>query len=976
MRTRCWKSVFFAVIFVLIFAGAAIRQVTGGNGDTVAHAQTSCQQLTSPQEIPAPALIDFDDAANGLVIGSRYQAAFGVTFEDSPTTRALIYGNEPTKAASSPNVATNDAVYPNTSNNVPMKIWFDEPKTHVGFYIGNGGTSQLSATLIAYDASGKIICRAFYSPVPDAHTVFLGVYDPQGAIMQISLDYGNTSLSEAIDDLYFAPRKGSTVPTRTPVPTWTPVPPPTATPGPTPTPTPNFPVFPFIEPAVQVPPPFLTNYDLSFYGIEVTQGIQCFDTGNGLSACPDNSLPLAASKSTVARIYMKYSGPFDHLSNVPVRFHIRLLNGTWQTVTAYGKAVSTLDQGKNDSANVFFYVTTPSNAAVQMYAEVDPFGDYAETNEGNNRYPSSGYLTLNFQQITSLTIVGDRLRYHPSGYTGSQYAGGWAVNGGAATWLNQVLPLANNAVDYSVASGYLDWTTSLGSGSGQHSLIQTLNTNWVIENAFSWLFTGPFVGADHVYGWAPNAGYSGGHADMPVYPHAGGLGVVAIGSDRAGTSTDDPGGGALIFGHELVHDYNVMHTNTADSCGSNDAASNFPYSSSSIQEYGFNPITGKIYKPTNTHDLMSYCPAGGSKQGWISPFTWSTMFINLSPGWQTYYRSERSLNIGYLMPTAAQESLVVNATIFNPAYNPQSPGQLNDLHRIATNVAYYPLQGDYSIELRDAKGNVLLSQPFVVNFESEYDAHGGTPHGQEGDPPPFPPDPTTEADVAFIIPWVSGTTTIALTHLGQDVDVRTVSANPPQVFFTSPLSDESWTAGSTHTLTWDGSDLDGDTLTYALFYSYDGGLSWGLLQSGITATSFDVTANSLVGGSDVRFRVTATDGVNTDYDETPALISLPNHAPIATILDPAADGIHLPGSLVVFQGTGFDMEDGTLPDASLTWSDDIQGELGHGAILPTNTLQPGTHTVTLTVRDSLGMTHSQSVTIFVGYPLYLPLLAR
>ncbi|RMF43423.1 MAG: hypothetical protein D6755_10350, partial [Anaerolineae bacterium] len=481
-------------------------------------------------------------------------------------------------------------------------------------------------------------------------------------------------------------------------------------------------MLPFIVPQATIIAPNFTGFDLSLDGIEVTQGIQCFDTGKGLSACPDNSLPLVAGKSTAARIYLKYTGLFGSMNNVPVRFYIRFLGGSWQTATAYGKAVHTLDQGANDSANVFFYVTTPSSAAVQMYAVVDPDGNYSETNEGNNRYPSSGYITLNFQQRTSLTIVGDRLRYHPSGYTGSQYAGGWAVNGGAATWLNQVLPLANNAVDYSVASGYLDWTTSLGSGSGQHSLIQTLNTNWVLQNAFSRWFTGPFVGADHVYGWVPNAGYSGGHADMPVYPHAGGLGVVAIGTDRAGTSTDDPGGGALIFGHELVHDYNVKHTNTADSCGSSDNSSTFPYSSSSIQEYGFNPITGKIYAPANTHDLMSYCPASGSKEGWISPYTWSTMFTNLSPGLQTYYRSERGLTIGYLMPTAAQESLVVNATIFNPAYKPQSPGQLNDLHRIATNVAYYPPQGDYSIELRDAKGNVLLSQPFVVNFESEYDA--------------------------------------------------------------------------------------------------------------------------------------------------------------------------------------------------------------------------------------------------------------
>ena len=42
-------------------------------------------------------------------------------------------------------------------------------------------------------------------------------------------------------------------------------------------------------------------------------------------------------------------------------------------------------------------------------------------------------------------IVGQRLRYHPSGYSGTQYAGGAAVNGVAASWFSQVLPIATTA---------------------------------------------------------------------------------------------------------------------------------------------------------------------------------------------------------------------------------------------------------------------------------------------------------------------------------------------------------------------------------------------------------------------------------------------------------------------------------------------------------------------------------------------------
>ncbi|MBE0695685.1 MAG: hypothetical protein IH586_02070, partial [Anaerolineaceae bacterium] len=416
------------------------------------------------------------------------------------------------------------------------------------------------------------------------------------------------------------------------------------------------------------------------------------------------------------------------------------------------------DQTKNDSANIYFNVNFNSTVAVTFYAEVDPDNIYDETSESNNRFPAAGTISMTFRTRDTLNIVGQRLRYHPASYSGAQYAGGWAVNGGAADWFEQVLPMRNNSVNYTINSGYLDWTSSLGSGDGQHALIQALNTQWMLQNLFGFWFSGPYTGADHVYGWVPAAGFSGGHADMPVYPHAGGLGVVGIGSDAPGTSTDSPGSGALIFGHELVHDYDVFHTNTADACGSNDGNSDFPYGSSSIQEVGFNPITGKIYDPATTHDLMSYCPSGGSKQGWIAPFTWNKMFDDLAPAppLSAPYAAN-NLPVLQLVTTTAVESLQINATIYNPAFSPPVPGKLGPLYKSGTGLAYLLKPGAYAAQLRDAQGNPLATYPFVVNFESEYDAHNGSDPEPGGpllnDPPPFPPDPTKQVDVSFIVPW-------------------------------------------------------------------------------------------------------------------------------------------------------------------------------------------------------------------------------
>ena len=764
-------------------------------------------------------------------------------------------------------------------------------------------------------------------------------------------------------------------PTRTPPPTWTPVPTNTPTPGPTATPFPLVQAIPYRVFEEFVAEPVLVKPDLSLFGIELTQGVQCFDTSNGLSGCGDNSLPLVAKKNSTARIYLKYSGIFNSLNHVPVRLHIRA-NGVWYTANVSGKAVKTLDQSTNDSADVYFNVNFSNDVVVDFYAEIDPDGTISESNESNNRFPASGFITRTFRKGITLDIVGQRLDYHPSGYTGTRRAGGWAVNGGAADYLEQLLPIRTNGIDYSVKSGYMNWTKSLGSGDNQHDLIKSLNSRWILENALSWLFgTGAFTGAEHVYGWAPNSGYSGGHADMPVYPHAGGLGVVGIGTDRAGTSTDNPGGGALIFAHELIHDYDVKHTNTGgDDCGSNDSSSAFPYSTSSIQEFGFNPITGKIYNPANTHDVMSYCPAGGSKEGWISPYTWNYMMNRLDAA--AVNAAEQRAVPKVMRTTAMTQSLVVNVTIYNPdapEYDAENPGMLGDLHRIDGGIQYDPPTGDYEVQLRSGD-EVLASQNFAANFKSEYDGHSGQPHGAtgDGDEPPFPSTPTIKSDVSFIMPWPEGVDNVALVLNGQIIDTRNVSSNAPTVTITSPSEAVEWPADSMQQLTWKGTDPDADELHYSVFYSTDSGASWQLLATELLSSTYEVNVASMAGTNDARFRVVATDGVNIGFDETDEAVTILNKAPDVAIIAPYDGQVISVGALAVLYGSGSDLEDGNLADEALEWSSDREGPLGIGSSLPINSLSPGEHLITLAGRDSLGIVNSASVKIFVGERIYLP----
>lgn len=892
---RLAAAVLVAVVLGAVVAAAARTGV----------AQEGVERLTSLSECGSVD-VNFDDLANATHVSDQY-AALGVRFVDDASTTPLIYANSSERTTSSPpNSLANGADFPGTSANVPLTLNFDQAQSKVGFYIGNGIGASPAATLTAYNAAGTAIGAVTTLVTANDLTQFFGIEVAAGGIRRVTLDYGNTSLSEEIDDLCFE--------------------------APPPPPAPAVLALPYREAMLAFSPRILFSFDLAIHGIEITQAIQCFNTAAGLSGCPDNSLPVVQGKTTGIRIYLKYSSLLSPTAaNIPGRLWYRVAGGSWNFVNVSGTAKQTLSQvNADDSTNVFFNVTSSSPSInVEFYAEVDPANTLSESNEANNRYPASGSITMTFQRRASFRVVGRSIHYHPSGYSGTQDPAGWAITGGGAMWWNQLLPLKNNAIAYSLASGSKDWTTTL-TAAGQHSLIQSLNSDWVWGSVWELIFGG-ITPARHVYGWTPNAGFSGGHADMPVYPHAGGSGIVGIGTDNPGTSTDNPGSGAIILGHELTHDYDVKHTNTADSCGSSDSTTDFPYTSSSIQEVGFNPITGMIYNPTGTHDLMSYCPPG-SRRGWISPFTWNKMFPLLAP----------SSSFAFAFASWAllePESLVVDATLFR-----DGGGELGTLQRMPVASMFSPNEdGAYAIELRGVEGDVLSRTPFAVNFQGEE---------TEG---PFA-GLLPQAARSFTIPFVQGTRSVALLFADKVLDERPVSSAPPSVEITSATA---------RSLEWRGTDDDGDALTYSVFYSRDGGQSWQLLASELEASSLEIDTDRMAGSSNARFRVAASDGVNTGVSDMSDAVQIPNKPPVATIMDPR-NGVRVPaGSLVVLLGTALDLEDGMLDDGALSWSR-AGVSLGTGSTIPVLLDQPGTYTFELRATDADGATGVATTAVLVG----------
>jgi hypothetical protein len=228
----------------------------------------------------------------------------------------------------------------------------------------------------------------------------------------------------------------------------------------------------------------------------------------------------------------------------------------------------------------------------------------------------------------------------------------------------------------------------------------------------------------------------------------------------------------------------------------------------------------------------------------------------------------------------------------------------------------------------------------------------------------------------FIIPWVDGTDTVVLLYQNQELAKQGVSQHAPVVALTSPLTAQSWPAGSQQTITWNGSDEDGDALTYTLQFNRNGD-GWESVGIGITTTSYLIAVDDYAGGAATQFRVLASDGLLSALSEPSAPLTLPDHRPTVQISEPLSGTMRLSGASVIFSAYAFDWEDGLInDDAAYQWVSDRQGALGQGRDFFVNGMTAGWHTITLTVTDQAGQQVTQQTRLLVGSQLFLPLVQR
>ena len=173
---------------------------------------------------------------------------------------------------------------------------------------------------------------------------------------------------------------------------------------------------------------------------------------------------------------------------------------------------------------------------------------------------------------------------------------------------------------------------------------------------------------------------------------------------------------------------------------------------------------------------------------------------------------------------------------------------------------------DYVLELRDASGMAIRSVPF--------NARTVTGDGLLDDGTRF----STLDDVfEFVVSDPPVYESFAVMRDGVELGSVSRSQNAPSISVSGPSWDM-FDDDGTISVSWVGSDADGDDLVYRVFYSTNGGSFYKKMFRMTEAASKSFSATWLRGSSRARIGVSVSDGTRSVFAETP-IFSVAGHVP-------------------------------------------------------------------------------------------------
>ncbi|MEP7359174.1 MAG: M66 family metalloprotease, partial [Anaerolineales bacterium] len=551
------------------------------------------------------------------------------------------------------------------------------------------------------------------------------------------------------------------------------------------------------------PPPPPITVDLSVSRVEIIQGI----------TLSDPYTVQIAHRPAMMRVFLNLSGA-DSQSGVYARL-TRYVGGAPQDSLIEGP-ISVLPSTDEGSLAQTLNYALPENwlePGTAYVVEVDPDGSVPETDEGNNRFPGGGDQSFDFQNAPALEVTIVPVRYARPGALVTQPPTG---DLSYLTWMPlKVYPLSQ--INYTVRGGFYTFSGDLRTTDGWSDLLSDItNLHSVEDLSEQRLFFGlvDSVGADGCSGGciAGIGWLNGPPGGNPGYASKSAVGFAGFSGSREAASP--------TFTHEMGHNFGRPHA----PCGTSNGVGFFPYNNASIGQWGFDIASSQLYDPGSYRDYMSYC---GPE--WTSDYTYKSIFD--AWGWV-------SNPFGAAAVAGAEDALVISGYRDNTGAWHVAPARSL---RVPAGAA--PADGPLLLELLDAAGQVLASQPFALQPMSLDRLDSGE----------------DLAGFRVALPVIEGASGFRIRDGAVTLFEQQVSGEAPTF-----SGEASWTASEAEArLKWRAAGGQASGLTYDVRFSPDGGARWIVLALGQATAEIPLERSMLASATAPIVEVQASDGVRT-----------------------------------------------------------------------------------------------------------------
>lgn len=532
-----------------------------------------------------------------------------------------------------------------------------------------------------------------------------------------------------------------------------------------------------------------------------------------------DSVPLVAGKSTVARVYVQQlNRPDAFVAGVSAAVR-GFRNGTelpGSPLLPINLPITAQAQpdrtDENSSVNYLLPSSWTDAGAIELRSELRIPSGVVEFPVDNN------FLNKQFTFTAPTTTAPYRVAYLPVCLGSSACASGDI--GLHVPFSSRLFPLADNQLQYTpLAVPPLVWEKQLSDEVGVRTLTAHLR---------KWQKLLPdSLAVDQIAAWLPSAI----PAITPSYsdaPYLGGEGKALWITEPA-----DPAVAQRTLAQEMARNLSLRNTNTNDNCAadSTDLRTDWPGDSGTTGEAGFDARTGRFMPPSRL-DFMTNCDPSTL---WVGPFHYRQLLAAFGS------RAATGEGVDYLV-------------ISGSARADASGGRLDAGYKVNSNIRPPASNPNGSHCLSFTGGTSNSTYCFNISFEAR-----GTY------------DSLPESSFAVKAPLPPGSTRVALLAGNQEL-ASSDGRGAPSISFTAPGDGD--TLDSPKTISWNANDPNGRNLTYALFYSADGGTTWLPLAVDLTRTEYLLDPSRIAGGDNVRFRVVASAGLDSGEAVTGA-VSVP-----------------------------------------------------------------------------------------------------